>query len=366
MALTDKLINIADAIRGKTGKTDLLTLEQMATEIGEISGGGIEYVNDNATSIADNAYRGMPLKSVDFPKVATIGGSAFRDCAELAAVNFPVATTVGANAFRSTALTTVDLPNATSIEQSAFYACSALTTLILRRADAGCVFSRISALSGTPILENEGHIYVPAAVIDSYIEWWTGNGANPDVFRALEDYTVDGTTTGALGKVVNFVNYTISGANLATIKIGDKEVTYEHETPVRAVLGTDGEFTVTCAQACVVLVKNGEDYDRVTAELVEGNTYKFKVVPEEGMEIVVALKGDITLDGFTNSEDAARINRSLLAPDHKRYKALNKIEFALADVNADECVDVTDETIVTNSLAGPNDENYSPLTWDVD
>lgn len=40
MALTDKLTAIADAIRGKTGKTEEMTLDQMATEIGEIEAGG--------------------------------------------------------------------------------------------------------------------------------------------------------------------------------------------------------------------------------------------------------------------------------------------------------------------------------------
>lgn len=40
MALTDKLTNIADAIRGKTGKTEELTLDQMATEIAGIETGG--------------------------------------------------------------------------------------------------------------------------------------------------------------------------------------------------------------------------------------------------------------------------------------------------------------------------------------
>ena len=42
MALTDKLTAIADAIRDKTGKTDGMTLDQMATEIAGIeTGGGI-------------------------------------------------------------------------------------------------------------------------------------------------------------------------------------------------------------------------------------------------------------------------------------------------------------------------------------
>ena len=43
MALTDKLTAIADAIRGKTGKTDGLTLDQMPAEIEGIQGGGGEF-----------------------------------------------------------------------------------------------------------------------------------------------------------------------------------------------------------------------------------------------------------------------------------------------------------------------------------
>ena len=40
MALTEKLTGIADAIRGKTGKSEALTLDQMATEIAGIETGG--------------------------------------------------------------------------------------------------------------------------------------------------------------------------------------------------------------------------------------------------------------------------------------------------------------------------------------
>ena len=40
MALTDKLTNIADAIRGKTGGTEKLTLDGMATAISGIATGG--------------------------------------------------------------------------------------------------------------------------------------------------------------------------------------------------------------------------------------------------------------------------------------------------------------------------------------
>lgn len=40
MALTDKLTAIAEAIRAKTGESDLLTLDAMVTAINGISGGG--------------------------------------------------------------------------------------------------------------------------------------------------------------------------------------------------------------------------------------------------------------------------------------------------------------------------------------
>lgn len=40
MALIDKLTNVAEAIRGKTGSTELLTLDEMATAIASITGAG--------------------------------------------------------------------------------------------------------------------------------------------------------------------------------------------------------------------------------------------------------------------------------------------------------------------------------------
>lgn len=43
MALIDKLTNIADAIRGKTGKNEALTLDQMSLEIAGIVAGGGQY-----------------------------------------------------------------------------------------------------------------------------------------------------------------------------------------------------------------------------------------------------------------------------------------------------------------------------------
>lgn len=64
MALTDKLTAIADAIRGKTGKTDGLTLDQMVTEIAGITaGGGIEpTVSYLTNSEISNTIAAYPFK----------------------------------------------------------------------------------------------------------------------------------------------------------------------------------------------------------------------------------------------------------------------------------------------------------------
>lgn len=57
MALTDKLSAIGDAIRSKTGKTDLLTLDQMPTEINSISGGGSDLPEEALTISGECNYR---------------------------------------------------------------------------------------------------------------------------------------------------------------------------------------------------------------------------------------------------------------------------------------------------------------------
>lgn len=54
MALTDKLTAIANAIRAKTGKSATMTIDEMPTEIANISGGGgITPVTVTATITSD-------------------------------------------------------------------------------------------------------------------------------------------------------------------------------------------------------------------------------------------------------------------------------------------------------------------------
>ena len=63
MALTDKLTAIADAIRAKTGKTGTLTLPQMVTEIGNITGG---FENEVVFSALNSSAQGYLNASANY------------------------------------------------------------------------------------------------------------------------------------------------------------------------------------------------------------------------------------------------------------------------------------------------------------
>jgi hypothetical protein len=94
----------------------------------------------------------------------------------------------------------LDVPNVTLIKAYALGVtatnCCNITQLILRGSTV-CSLASTNAFKGTPISKGTGYIYVPRALIDSYknaTNWSTF----VNQFRALEDYTVDGTITGEL------------------------------------------------------------------------------------------------------------------------------------------------------------------------
>ena len=138
------------------------------------------------------------LTSVVLPAVTSVGVDAFTRCSKLSSVDLPSATTILNTAFSyCTGLSAIDLPVMASIGKNAFNGCSKLATLILRKSDSICKIDGTGVLAGTPIKSGTGYIYVPASLIERYktATNWSTFAAQ---FRALEDYTVDGTITGDL------------------------------------------------------------------------------------------------------------------------------------------------------------------------
>lgn len=236
MALTDKLTAIGDAIRSKTGGSDLLTLDEMPQEIQSIQtgggggGGGTDtaladsiidgtvatYSSDAVTSIQQYRFSYSSLTSASFPNVTYVALSAFYNCSSLQSVNLPKATCVGSTFYSASSsafyycsslvdisiplvnnlgtqcfygcssLQRIDLPSVEGIGLNVFRSCSKLDTVILRN-DAVVTLSNISSFTSTPIAKGTGYIYVPQALIEDYkvaTNWVT----YASQFRAIEDY----------------------------------------------------------------------------------------------------------------------------------------------------------------------------------
>lgn len=140
-------------------------------------------------------YKFPALHTAIFANARSIEQYAFAYCSKLKTIEFPLSKSAGYFSFyECTKLEKADFPCVTSIGRYAFNGCTALKTLILRSGTLATL-SDVNALEDTPIESGKGYIYVPSALIDSYMtaaNWST----YANQFRKLEDYTVDGTTTG--------------------------------------------------------------------------------------------------------------------------------------------------------------------------
>lgn len=174
-----KLSAIGEAIRTKTGKTDLLDLDEMATEIEGIEVGGnntaliegtiTEVVNHEATKVRSYGfYNCTSLERVDLPNVTEVGSTAFRytgikdlylpklqivtnsyvfaSCPNLESVNLPMFNDNAGNDFNACPkLKHVLLPSMPDINANMFSSCTALeevsfpkVTIVYSSAFSGC------------------------------------------------------------------------------------------------------------------------------------------------------------------------------------------------------------------------------------
>lgn len=230
MSVNSKMTAIADAIRGKTGGTNPLTLDQMATAIAEIQTGGgntamedglvegtiTEYVNNRVTMVGPSAFRDRAvLRNVSMEKCTGVRADAFNGCTNLSSVYFPslvnintrgfykcngivevtpanfpklenltqsfngceglkkivlpLVTTVTNSQQNCTNLEYADYATASKIASSSYAGCTNFVTLVLRN-NTVVTLNNISAFAGTPFASDGtgGTVYVPQALIEQY------------------------------------------------------------------------------------------------------------------------------------------------------------------------------------------------------
>ena len=168
-----------------------------------------DIIANNVTALDTYVFNGCTkLPEIRFPECITLGASAVRGCTGLIQAHFPMIDNVPAYAFYGdTNLEIADMGMAASIAGNAFSNCNKLKALVLRY-DGVCSLVNITPfvscywLSGTVNATHnpngdKGYVYVPRAYVFDYPSAtnWSSLGFQ---FRALEDYTVDSTTTGEL------------------------------------------------------------------------------------------------------------------------------------------------------------------------
>ena len=126
-------------------------------------------------------------------------------------------------------------------------------------------------------------------------------------------------------------------------------------------------FTVTCEQACVVAIStdNKATYEELTCVNVGENTYQF-TVPEDidcDFWILIALKGDVNLDGNVTAVDGIFIARYLLPESDTGHFYLDAVTSLTADTNDVGGVTAVDKVLIARTLLPTNDARRYVLTW---
>ena len=198
-------------------KVDLpkvINVEQYAfsdcTGLGNISLPEVVEIGVSAFSCSSSIA--SPITEVCFPKLTTASSSCFEKQKQIKKAKFPMLEAVPSNMFYTNqgvmALERLDLGKATSIAGNAFNKCAYFSALILRSETLCSLsttynFSDCYHMLGTtnsshnPAGLHDGYVYVPRSLVEEYPAA-TNWSALTLQYRALEDYTVDGTITGEL------------------------------------------------------------------------------------------------------------------------------------------------------------------------
>lgn len=175
--------------------TDIIGADELASRL--IQGTLTEFCDNRVKIIGSYSFGYCSaLERISCPAATTIRNYPFESCGNLVECSFPSVTQAENGCFQGcSSLRIIDLPAVKTIYgYAAFRYCSSLVAVILRNTTTVCTLKETGeTFSGA----GSARIYVPASLLDAY-RGATNWSVFADRFRALEDYTVDGTVTGEL------------------------------------------------------------------------------------------------------------------------------------------------------------------------
>ena len=116
--------------------------------------------------------------------------------------------------------------------------------------------------------------------------------------------------------------------------------------------------------ALVIGIKDGEyELVEVESEVVDGEMRTNSYEVEEFDEVKVALKGDGDMDGEVSTADSNLINRSLISPSLRPYRALSAIERLVFDLDGDGDITTADSNLINRSLISSSLRPYRAIEW---
>ena len=222
-ALAMKGAEYANSIWEVGDRIDALQTQDNSALIGLIDGTASNIIIPDGTNIIKEYkfYRMFELISISIPNSVTIIQDYAFANTNIKTIELPVnLKSIGAGAFTNTAFESIKIPSGVTkisgflfymarlqyadisdgvetIQYGAFQQCNYLTSLILRRTSSITTLENTNAFDSSGISTQNGYIYVPQSMLTSY-QNATNWSVYANQFRALEEYTVDGSITGEL------------------------------------------------------------------------------------------------------------------------------------------------------------------------
>lgn len=242
--LKDFVIDVANAIRSKTGKTDPINPQDFSAEIANLSVSGGSKFDElvdgtiteltrqdlaNVDTIRPAAFMATPLSSVEIPSnVKTINASAFTFCTLLKTLTIDDGVEeIGSSAFSRISASVINIPSTLSVLETEVFADNvALTSITIPEniteikagVFSGCTnLTEVTMESMTPpsvtstsFPSNVTAIYVKYGAYDTYKAQWT-DYADKIVRLPAIPSTITVIVNNYLNELVNGASVTITG-----------------------------------------------------------------------------------------------------------------------------------------------------------